>query len=83
MRGGDVIYVPSINLTQATVRVEGLVNDPGIYQLTENETLTDFLLRIDALSRRVDLKNAYIERKSAANQGSEIIPIFAYLDKQG
>lgn len=82
LRGGDVIYVPSINLSKATVRVEGIVNDPGIYQLAENETLEDFLLRVDALNRRAELKAAYIERKTDADGGLETIPIFPYLEQQ-
>jgi len=79
LRGGDVIFVPAINLSEATVRVEGLVNDPGIYQLVDNETLGDFLLRIDAFSRRSDLTHAYVERKAETNGAIETIPIFPYL----
>lgn len=81
VRGGDVIHVPAIDLTQPTVRVEGVVDDPGTYQLVENETLHDFLMRVDALSRRSDLRHAYIERRTAANGTPEIIPIYPYLDQ--
>ncbi len=83
LKGGDVIFVPAIDLTQATVRVDGRVNDPGIYEIAENETLKDLLLRVDALNRRVDLRNAYIERTSAGNSAVEIIPIFPYLENKG
>lgn len=81
LRGGDLIYVPSVNLSEATVRIEGTVHDPGIYQLAKNETLEEFLLRVDALNRRADLKDAYIERKTDADGGLEIIPISPYLEK--
>jgi protein involved in polysaccharide export with SLBB domain len=82
LKGGDVIYVPPIAFSKATIRVEGLVEEPGIYQLLENETLQDFLLRVEAFNKVADLKDAYIERKTAAG-GTEIIPIFPYLQKQG
>lgn len=82
LKGGDVIYVPPIDFTHATVRVEGLVNDPGIYQLAENETLQDLLLRVNALNKRADLEVAYIKRNSQSNDGTETIPIFPYLQNQ-
>ncbi len=82
LRGGDVIYVPPIAFSKATIRVEGLVEEPGIYQLLENETLQDFLLRVEAFNKVADLKDAYIERKTASG-GTEIIPIFPYLQKPG
>lgn len=83
VQGGDVIYVPPIYFSKATVRVEGLVEEPGIYQLLENETLHDFLLRVEAFNKGADLKDAYLERKNAANGSTEIIPIFPYLQSQG
>ncbi|MCH8956113.1 SLBB domain-containing protein [candidate division KSB1 bacterium] len=83
LKGGDVIYVPHINLSKATVRVEGPVNDPGVYQLAENETVQSFLLRVDAYNRRADLTNAYIQRQTVSNGVSETIPIFPYLENQG
>ncbi|RMF66402.1 MAG: hypothetical protein D6743_06450 [Calditrichaeota bacterium] len=83
VRGGDVIYVPQISFRRATVKIEGTVNDPGVYQLAENETLKEFLLRVDALNRRADLRGAYIERKVASDGGSKTIPIFPYLDGTG
>ena len=83
LKGGDVIYVPHINLSKATVRVEGSVNDPGIYQLAENETVQSFLLRVDAYNRRADLTNAYIQRQTVSNGISETIPIFPYLENRG
>lgn len=82
LRDGDVIYVPPIRFAQATVRLEGMVNDPGMYQLQEHETLHDFLLRTDAFNKKADMSTAYIERKTNANGGLETIPIFPYLKKQ-
>lgn len=82
LAGGDVVHVPAINYSQATVRVEGMVPHPGEYQITAGETLADFLLRVNAYNRDADLKAAYITRDSATN-GIETIPIFPYLKNQG
>ncbi|MCG8605759.1 polysaccharide export protein [bacterium] len=83
LRGGDVVYVPPIQFSEATVRVEGQINRPGIYQLTQNETLTDFLLRVDALNKDADLQGAYVRRQGDGNGGEETIPIFPYLQSLG
>ncbi len=83
VQAGDVIYVPPIKFRNATVRVEGVVNDPGVYQLVENEKLEDFLLRVDAFNKSADLRGAYIRRNTMSNGGTETIPIFPYLQKQG
>ncbi|MCH8020374.1 SLBB domain-containing protein [candidate division KSB1 bacterium] len=83
LKGGDVIYVPHISLSKATVRVEGPVNDPGVYQLAKNETVQSFLLRVDAYNRHADLTNAYLQRQTVSNGVSETIPIFPYLENQG
>lgn len=83
LRGGDLVHVPAINLTQATVRVEGAINDPGTYQLAQNETISDFLLRVDALTRRADLANVYIERRRGTEGHVDIIAVFPYLSGYG
>jgi len=79
VRAGDVVYVPFINFQNATVRVEGLVNDPGIYQLVENETIEEFLLRVDALNRRADLEHARLRRQKADSNAYETIAVFPHL----
>ncbi len=79
LRGGDVVHIPSIDVHQSTVRVEGAVNDPGTYQLIPGETIDDFLLRVNALSRRADLDKAFVERKNGANGQVEVIPVLPYL----
>ncbi len=82
LRDGDVIYVPPIRFTNATVRLEGAVNNPGVYQLKENETLQEFLLRTDALNKRAELRTAYVRRRTDANGGVETIPVFPYLKQE-
>ncbi|MFQ5708945.1 MAG: SLBB domain-containing protein [bacterium] len=83
LRSGDVVFVPSINLSRATVRIEGRVHAPGIYQLAQDETLTDFLLRVDALNQRADLQSAYIARETEGDGVAQNIPISPYLEKTG
>ncbi|MFQ5675510.1 MAG: SLBB domain-containing protein [bacterium] len=81
LRGGDVVYVPYINFSDATVRVEGSVQYSGVYQLVENETLENFLLRVGAYNRSADLSKAYVRRKSMTNGHSEEVPLFPFLEK--
>ncbi len=83
LTGGDVVHVPPISLTKSTVRVEGFVREPGIYQLLENETLYDFLLRVEAFNKGADLQGAYIERKNESKGAAQIIPISANLENSG
>jgi protein involved in polysaccharide export with SLBB domain len=79
VRGGDVIFVPTIDVSKATVRVEGMVSDAGVYQISPDENINDFLLRVDGFSRRTDIRNAYIVRSDSGN-GTQNIPVFPYLD---
>lgn len=83
LAGGDVIHVPTINFSHATVKVEGMVPHPGEYQIAADETLADFLLRVNAYNRDADLRRAYIQRNSASNGTDETIPVFPYLQGQG
>ncbi|MFZ5517141.1 MAG: SLBB domain-containing protein [Candidatus Zhuqueibacterota bacterium] len=63
VQNGDIIYVPAIDLIQKTVILEGLVRQPGIHQITENESLSSFLLRVDAFNRSLDPQNIYVVRQ--------------------
>lgn len=83
LKSGDLVYVPPITFTKATVRVEGSLDAPGVYQLLENETLHDFLLRVKAFNKHADLLGAYVERKNETKGAAEIIPISASLEKAG
>jgi protein involved in polysaccharide export with SLBB domain len=83
LRAGDVVFVPPIDLSQATVRVEGRTYSRGLFQLGENESLEDFLLRVGAFNQRADLSGAFIERRKGPGEKPEIIPIISYLKQQG
>lgn len=62
VQGGEVIYVPRIELSGKTVFVEGEVDLPGPHQFAQNETAEDFLHRIKALNRASDLNAVYLVR---------------------
>jgi len=63
VQGGDVIYVPRIELEGKTVFVEGEIALPGPHQFALNETAENFLHRIKALDRTADLHAIYLFRK--------------------
>ncbi len=62
LQGGDVIFVPSIDLTAAKVIIEGNVGNQGIYSLKPDETIFGFLRRVAAINKRSDLKHIVLER---------------------
>lgn len=66
VRGGDVIYVPRIELTDKTVFVEGAVAMPGPHQIARDESLIDFLYRVKALNRGADFNEFFLIRKNQA-----------------
>ena len=62
LKGGDVIFAPSIDLASDYVIIEGNVGFQGVYSLTENETLFEFLRRVSAISKRSNLENVILVR---------------------
>lgn len=62
LEGGDVIYVPQIDLKKNYVIIEGNVGSQGIYQTRENETLFGFLTRLQAINRRSNIENIVLVR---------------------
>ncbi|NOX90124.1 MAG: hypothetical protein GXO77_13985 [Calditrichaeota bacterium] len=62
LHGGDIIFIPSIDLTAAKVIIEGNVGNQGIYSLKKDETIFGFLRRVAAINKRSDLKNIMLER---------------------
>ncbi len=83
LKSGDLVHVPPITFRKATVRVEGSLDTPGIYQLLDNETLLDFLLRVKAFNKHADLQGAFIERKNESTGAMAIIPVSANLENAG
>ena len=62
LSGGDIIFVPSIDLHRKYVVIEGNVGSQGIYQLRPSETLIALLNRLKALDRRSDIENVVLVR---------------------
>ncbi len=62
LQGGDIIFAPSINLSESYVIIEGNVGYQGIYSLKDNENLFQFLRRVSALSKRSNLENIILVR---------------------
>lgn len=65
VRGGDVIFIPRINLSKNYVVIMGNVGSQGIYQTVPGETLYEFLKRIKALNRRSNIEHVIIRRDTA------------------
>lgn len=62
LSGGDVIYIPAIDLQENYAIIEGNVGSQGIYQLRKQESLFDFLTRLRALNRRSNIENILLFR---------------------
>ena len=63
LQGGDVIFVPSIDLQKNYAIIEGNVGSQGVYQLLPGEKLYAFLTRLHAINRRSDIENLVLIRK--------------------
>ncbi len=64
LNGGDVIFIPPINLKENYVIIEGNVGSQGIYQTRPEETLFQFLTRLQAINRRSDIENVVLIREN-------------------
>lgn len=64
LHGGDIIFIPPIDLTKSYVVVHGNVESQGIQQLRSNENLLSFLRRMAALSNKTDLRNLVLIRNN-------------------
>ena len=81
VNGGDVIYVPSIEIGTNLVKVEGDQEHSGMYQIFENERLIDFLNRIRVLKRNTNLSKImvirYGENDDTDAEGKQFISPFS------
>lgn len=80
VRGGDVIYVPPINLSKRTVTLEGVLAKSGVYQILDGETVRDFLTRVRALTRKVDVSEMYLIRSAEGDDTKEVIKLDLYTE---
>jgi len=63
VNGGDVIYVPPIEIGGSLVRVTSDIENSGIHQIIPGEQLLSFLQRIRVLKRNTDLSKIVVVRK--------------------
>lgn len=80
LENGDIIFVPSINMQDDYVIVEGDVGLQGIYPLKPNEKLIGFLKRVSALNKRSDLSNIIVDREKTEYTINIIDEIEKYKD---
>ena len=69
VQNGDVIVVPAVELSNRTVTITGNVPLRGIHQIKMGETLKQFLLRVEAFDRGLNLEDVFIIRTD--EQGKE------------
>ncbi len=62
LQGGDIIYVPPIDLERNYVIIEGNVASEGVYQIRPQETLYAFLTRLQAINRQSDIESIVLIR---------------------
>jgi len=94
LKGGDIIYIKSININDSYVIVEGTAaitsklegevkaaaeeNLLGIYPLRKDENLYQFLLRIGALSKKADLETIRLIRDNNSMEINLLEPNTTY-----
>ena len=83
VRGGDVIYVPPIKMSRKTVTLEGVLEKSGIYQVLEGETARDFLTRVRALTRKVDIADVYLIRVTKDDGAKNVIKLDLLAENSG
>jgi protein involved in polysaccharide export with SLBB domain len=64
LTGGDIVFVPPIDLQKKYVILEGNVGSQGLYQIRPNENLFSLLTRLKTINRRSDIENVVIIRDS-------------------
>lgn len=62
LQGGDVVFVPPIDLERNYAILEGNVGSQGVYQIRPQETLFRFLTRLRTINRRSDIENIVLIR---------------------
>lgn len=76
VHGGDIVYVPPIDLSSSKVHVEGDFKVGGLYQIVEKESVHEFLQRIGAFTKNTNPLDVVIVRKT----DQDIRTIKPYLD---
>ncbi len=74
---GDVIFIPKFDSDLPLVRVEGRIQNPGLYFAKPGEHATEFLTRIYGANRKNNLFAATIKRPIPGKSEYAVIPIFS------
>jgi len=67
LSNGDVINVPTLDLTGSVVTIESYNSRSGSFYLKENEYLSDLLIRTGAYSKLSDMSSVYVRRGMGEN----------------
>ncbi len=68
LMSGDMIIVPSINLDNDFVILEGNIGLQGLYPLRKNESIIGFLQRVSALKQSSNLEKIMVMRDNKSTQ---------------
>lgn len=89
LRKEDVLFIPSVNdmRGEETLRINGEVNYPGVYEYAENTTIEDFVLQAGGLTNaasmvKVDVFRRIYDAKALAEQDT-ITKNFSFAIKDG
>ena len=89
LRKEDVLFIPSVHdmRGEETLRINGEVNFPGVYEYAENTTIEDFVLQAGGLTNaasmvKVDVYRRIYDAKALAEQDT-ITRNFSFAIKDG
>ena len=89
LRKEDVLFIPSVHdmRGEETLRINGEVNFPGVYEYAENTTIEDFVLQAGGLTNaasmvKVDVFRRIYDAKALAEQDT-ITQNFSFAIKDG
>ena len=60
----DLITVKKLGYETSLVTIQGEVHFPGVYPITENELLSDFIERVGGFKENAGIENTFFQRKS-------------------
>ncbi len=89
LQNGDVLFIPTRTDMQEerTLKIDGEVQFPGIYQYADNETLEDFILQAGGLTSKASTVRIDVSRRivnpSALETDSILAQTFTFTLKDG
>lgn len=64
IRSLDKVTVKKISTKRETVEIQGEVNFPGTYPISENESISDLIRRAGGLTNKANIKGAFFQRQA-------------------